>query len=91
MKIMLTPDSVLQRLRCLANSSLNLNLTAEELANLTRLDEVTGFDSLAVLEFVGAVENEFGITFQDAELRTNFLADFRGLAEHISGRSGAAC
>jgi acyl carrier protein len=88
---MFTPDLVLQRLRRLASSSLNLNLTAEELATLTRLDEVTGFDSLTVLEFVSAVEKEFGLTFQAGELRTDFLADLPRLAEYISAHSGAAC
>lgn len=88
---MFTPDLVLQRLRRLASSSLNLNLSAEELATLTRLDEVTGFDSLTVLEFVSAVEKEFDLTLQVGELRTDFLADLPGLAEYISAHSGAAC
>ncbi len=88
---MSTPELVLQRLRALAGSVLNLNLSAEELAALTRLDEVTGFDSLTVLEFVSAVEKEFSLTFQASELRTEFLADLPGLAKHIAGNSGAAC
>jgi acyl carrier protein len=88
---MSTPDLVLQRLRRLASSSLNMNLTAEELATLTQLDEVTGFDSLTVLEFVSAVEKEFGLTFEESELRADFLADLPGLAEYISAHFGAAC
>jgi acyl carrier protein len=88
---MSTPDLVLPRLRRLASSSLNLNLTDEELATLTRLDEVTGFDSLTVLEFVSAVEKEFGLTFEAGELRVDFLADLPGLAEYIAAHSGAAC
>jgi acyl carrier protein len=88
---MFTSHLVLQRLRRLASSSLNLKLTTEELATLTRLDEVTGFDSLTVLEFVSAVEKEFGLTLQASELRTDFLADLPGLAEYISTHSGAAC
>ncbi len=88
---MFTPDIVLQRLRRLASSSLNLNLSAEELATLTRLDAVTGFDSLTVLEFVSAIEKEFGLTLQAGELRTDFLADLPALAEYISTHYGAAC
>jgi acyl carrier protein len=88
---MFTRDLVLQRLRRSASTSLNLNLTAEELATLTRLDEVTGFDSLTVLEFVLAIEKEFGLTFQADELRTEFLADLPRLAEYISTHFGAAC
>ena len=91
MEDMSTPDLVLERLRRLASSALNLNLTAEELAALTRLDEVTGFDSLSVLEFVSAVEKEFGLTFEAGELRADFLADLPRLAEYIAGHSGAIC
>ena len=88
---MCTPELILPRLQRLANDSLNLNLAPAEVAALTRLDEVAGFDSLTVLEFVSAVEKEFGLTFQAAELRTDFLADLPGLAEYISTHSGAAC
>jgi len=88
---MITPDIALERLRRLASSSLNLNLSAEEVAALTRLDEVTGFDSLTVLEFVSAVEKEFGLTFEASELRRDFLANLPALAEYISMHSGAAC
>ena len=88
---MSTPDLILQRLRHLASSSLNLKLTAEELATLTRLDDVTGFDSLTVLEFLMAVEKEFGLTFEASELRTDFLADLPRLAKFIAARSGASC
>jgi acyl carrier protein len=91
LEAMSIPDLVLQRLRRLASSALNLNLTDEELATLTRLDEVTGFDSLTVLEFVSAVEKEFGLTFEAGELRVDFLADLPGLAEYIAAHSGAAC
>jgi len=88
---MSTPDLVLERLRRLSSSSLNLKLTAEELATLTRLDEVTGLDSLTVLEFVMAVEKEFGLTFEASELRIDFLANLPRLAEFIAAHSGASC
>jgi acyl carrier protein len=82
---------VLQQLRRLASSALNLNLTDKELATLTQLDEVTGLDSLTVLEFVSAVEKEFGLTFEAGELRVDFLKDLPRLAEHIAAHLGAAC
>ncbi len=85
------PDLVLQRLRHSACIALNLNLTAAELAGLTRLDEVAGFDSLAILEFVSAVEKEFGLTLGPAELRVGFLADLPALAGYIAAHAGAAC
>lgn len=86
-----TRDLIFQRLQRLAVSSLNLDLSAGELATLTRLDEVAGLDSLTILEFVAAVEKEFGITLRENELRANLLANLPELAERISERLGAAC
>jgi len=86
-----TRDLIFQRLQRLAVSSLNLDLSAEELATLTRLDEVAGLDSLTILEFVAAVEKEFGITLGEDELRANLLANLPELAERISERLGGAC
>jgi len=85
------PGLVLQRLRRLATSTLNLNLSAEEEAALTRLDAVAGLDSLALLQLVSAVEKEFGIQLGPAELRSDLLADLPALAERLSARLGAAC
>jgi acyl carrier protein len=85
------PGFVLQRLRRLATSTLNLNLSAEEEAALTRLDAVAGLDSLALLQLVAAVEKEFGIQLGPAELRSDLLADLPALAERLSARLGAAC
>jgi acyl carrier protein len=86
-----TPDLVLQRLRLLADSSLDLNLTAPELATLNRLDELAGFDSMSVLQFLAAVEREFGITFEETQLRAAFLVDLPALAAYIAAHRGAAC
>jgi acyl carrier protein len=84
-------DLIFQRLQSLAARSLQLNLSAEELATVTRLDEVAGLDSLTILEFVSAVEKEFGITFEASEMRADILVDLPVLAERISRRLGGAC
>jgi acyl carrier protein len=55
------------------------------------LDEVAGFDSLSVLQFLAAVEREFGLTFEKAQLRAAFLADLPGLAAYIEAHCGKAC
>ncbi len=84
-------DLILQRLRHVAVRALNLNLSADELATLTRLDEVTGLDSLSILEFVSALEQEFGITLGEDQLRSSFLANLPELARYIGGRLGGTC
>jgi acyl carrier protein len=84
-------DLIFNRLQGLAARSLQLNLSTEELATVTRLDEVAGLDSLTILEFVAAVESEFGITFEPSEMRADILVDLPALAERISRRLGGAC
>ena len=88
---MMTPDFALQRLRLLASDALDLNLTPAELATVTRLDEVTGFNSLTILEFVAAVEKEFGCTLPPAELNAEFLTDLPRLAQRLSALCGEQC
>ncbi len=50
-------------------TSLHLNLSEADLDFEHSLDEVVGLDSLAVLEFVTALEKEFGITIEPELLR----------------------
>lgn len=84
-------DAVLQRLRQLCCSALNLNLAPEEVGELVRLDEVAGFDSLTVLNIVSAVEKEFGITLTRAELKTEVLANLPRLAERVCALKEGTC
>jgi len=84
-------EAVLLRLQRLAAQVLSLDLTEAELSALTRLDEVSGLDSLNVVEFVVGVEREFGIRFDAAEIGRSAIADLSSLAERIVRRLGAAC
>ena len=85
---MLTLGAVLNRLRLTANASLNLNLTPAELASLNRLEEVAGLDSLTVLEFLAALEKEFGLSIAPNHLQGEFLADLPSLARYILSQVG---
>jgi acyl carrier protein len=84
-------DLILQRLRQLSCAALNLNLSPEETAALSRLDEVAGFDSLTVLNFVSAVEKEFDVTLTGAELTTELLVDLPRLAARIASLERKSC
>jgi acyl carrier protein len=79
-------DKYLDRLRKVADGSLNLNLSAEELESFNRLDEAAGMDSLSLLEFISGVEKEFGVTLAEDELRIEVLADLPALAGRLKSR-----
>jgi acyl carrier protein len=48
---------------------------------------VVGLDSLAVIEFVAALEKEFGITLEPELLRLDFVSDLPQLARYIEDRA----
>jgi acyl carrier protein len=66
--------------------SLHLNLRAEEFSYDDKLDHIVGLDSVAVIEFVAALEKEFGITFEPEMLRIALVRDLPPLAAYIDQR-----
>jgi acyl carrier protein len=54
------------------------------------LEEVAILDSIALLEFVTAVEKEFGLKLEPELLDFDFLRDLPALASHIEQRIEAA-
>ena len=83
----------IDRIRRVFIASLRLNLTEEDLPYEQKLDEAAGLDSIAVLEFVAALEKEFGIELEPEFLEIDLLRDLPRLAayiEHLTGqRSGS--
>ena len=74
------------RIRKVFVVSLNLNAREEDLAYEQMLEEVAVLDSIAVLEFVTAVEREFGIKMEPENLDFDFLRDLSVLAAYIDQR-----
>ncbi len=75
------------RIRAVFVESLGLNVAASELAGVEKLDEIAGVDSLAALEFVAALEKEFGFELEPERLTLAFLTDLPALTEYLSHRS----
>jgi acyl carrier protein len=67
-------------------SSLHLNLTEADLAYEQQLDELVGLDSLAVIEFVTAIEKEFGIRIEHELLRLDFVRSLPRLSAYVEDR-----
>jgi acyl carrier protein len=77
----------MDRIRRVFLQSLHLNLSEEDLDYERRLDESAGFDSLAVIEFVTALEKEFGITMEPELLRLDFVRELPQLAAYVEDRA----
>lgn len=77
----------LDRIRRVFVESLHLNLHPEDLSYEDKLDEVTGMDSVAVLEFVAALEKEFSITLEPEMLTIDVIRDLKQLAAYVEMRS----
>ena len=74
------------RIKSVFVSSLHLNLSEADLDYQQRLDELVGLDSLAVIEFVTALEKEFGITIEPELLRLDFVGDLAQLGAYVDDR-----
>lgn len=75
------------RIRRVFIDSLHLNLGEEDFSFETKLDESAGLDSVAVLEFVTALEREFGITFEPEMLTINVVRDLQALTAYVDRRT----
>ena len=83
-----TPADTLGRIRRVFVTSLNLDAGGAELPYERLLEEAASLDSIAVLEFITAVEREFGISMEPDYLEFDFLRDLAGLAAYVDKRMG---
>ncbi len=81
-------DHVEARIRRTLVRALSLEVREEEIPLADSLDAVVGLDSLAVLEFVDALEKEFTIVLEPEQLELDRLRDLAGLARYIRARVG---
>jgi acyl carrier protein len=89
-ELIASPETM-ARIRKVFVESLHLNVRDEELPYEQILEEAAILDSIAVLEFVTAVEKEFGITMEPKflEVEFDFLRDLSVLASYIEQRMEA--
>ena len=76
----------MDRIRRVFIQSLQLNLSEEDLGYQAKLDESVGLDSVAVLDFVTALEKEFSITFEPEMLTIDLVRDLSELAAYVDER-----
>ncbi len=80
------PRDTMERIKKIFVQSLHLKVREDELPYEQMLEEAALLDSIAVLEFVTAVEKEFGISLEAEFLNFDFLRDLRGLASYIEAQ-----
>lgn len=76
-------EDIARRIRATLVRALSAEIDEEELARSDRLDDVIAIDSIAGLEFVVALEAEFGITIDADHLELEFLGDVDRLGAYI--------
>ena len=87
---MTTGQDIGRRIRRVFIQAVSPDLTEESLRFTERLDEVAALDSIALLEFVVALEKEFGFRFEPEHLRLESLRDLDRLTAYVVRRVEAA-
>jgi len=83
---MTTSEEVGRRIRKVFIEAVSPDLSEESLRFTERLDEVAGLDSIALMEFVVAIEKEFGFTFEPEQLCLELFRDLDRLTAHVVRR-----
>ncbi len=76
-------DKLKNRIKKILINALELNLKESEIKDGNNLDELFGLDSLAVIEFVLALEKEFEVKIETASLDINIIKDLNRLSVYI--------
>ena len=78
---------LVSQLKTIIADDLDVNLTVEEIDdNVSLFEEGLGFDSIAIVEFIFAIEKHFDIEFDDSELDTQYFSSLQILADLISSK-----
>jgi len=78
-------EETMARIRKVFVESIGLNVRPEDLRYEQWLEETAILDSIAVLEFVTALEKEFGVSIEQKFLEFDFLSDLPALASYLAG------
>jgi len=63
--------------------NLELNISTEDLQKADRLDELFGMDSIAIIELVVGIEQEFEIKVPPEYLTVTIFQNVNTIAEHV--------
>lgn len=85
----MTREELKGKLRAFIEANFYVDLAGEEVTDDTSLVETGIIDSTGILELVGFVEGEFGITVDDSELVPENFGTINNLTNYLLKKIGA--
>ena len=80
-------EEIIQKLKNLLYKKLEIDAKTVELSESTLLIEYgLGVDSVSTMEFIVALESEFGIEIDEAEINLEIFRTMNSVAAYISGK-----
>lgn len=80
-------ETVTNKLKTIVAEELDVNLKVEEIdENASLFEDGLGLDSIATVEFISLIEQNFGIEFSDGELNPELFANLKVLADFITAK-----
>lgn len=84
-------QTVVNQLKTIVADKLDVNLKLEEIdENASLFEDGLGLDSIATVEFIALIEEDFGIEFGDGELNPELFSNLKVLADFIIGKQQAS-
>lgn len=83
LKIMSNTKNIENRILQVIIRDLELNINKDGIQIASRLDELFGMDSIAIVELVVGIEKEFDIKIPDEYLTVDMFQNLNVIAEHI--------
>jgi acyl carrier protein len=82
---------VIRQLKTILVTDLALNLREDDIPDdVSLLEGGLALDSVVIAELIGQVEDQFGVRFDDENLREDVFANLTTLAELVAGKRQAA-
>jgi len=76
-------ESIESRILQVILRDLELNINKDKIQSTSRLDELFGMDSIAIVELVVGIEKDFNIKIPDEYLSVEVFQSIKTIAEHI--------
>ena len=78
-------ENIKEKIKDLITEKFKVDENIEDTAFL--IDYGLGVDSVSTLEFVVALEKEFGVEIDESEINPAILKDIKSVADYIAGKS----
>ncbi len=81
-------ETIINRLKQIIAKQLDVNLQLDEIkADMPLFEEGLGLDSIAIMEFITLIEENFGFQFAEDELNMEPFQNLQTLADFVSAKT----